>query len=311
MRRGKIGRYETTRIAGESVRAFVPHPLPPDPPVVMDASLQQALNAAEAVIANLSKAFETSTHQQSLRDRLVHQEAIASSQIEGIHVSLDDLQRHEADEQPNTQQDDVAEVLNCAVALEHGLRRMNDSFPLSNRLIREAHAILMSGKRGISKQPGEFRTSQNWIGVTRPGNAHFVPPPPNTVPECLAALERFIHAEGDNIHPIIRAALAHLQFETIHPFLDGNGRTGRNLILWQLCQAGAIRAPILPLSTYFKQYQSTYFSLLSHVRLTGDWEAWLRFFFEGVKTSAEAGFKICGSPSQAAVSTSERSEQNE
>lgn len=311
MKRGEIGRYETTRIAGESVRAFVPHPLPPDPPVVLDASLQQALNAAEASIANLNQAFETSTHQQSLRDRLVRQEVTASSQIEGIHVSLDDLQRHEAGEQPNTELDDVAEVLNCAAALEHGLRRMNDSFPLSNRLIREAHAILMSGRRGISKQPGEFRTSQNWIGGTRPGNAHFVPPPPSAVPDCMTALERFIHAEGDNIHPIIRAALAHLQFETIHPFLDGNGRTGRSLILWQLCQAGAIRAPILPLSTYFKQHRSTYFSLLSHVRQTGDWEAWLQFFFEGVKTSAEAGFKICGSPSQAAVPTSERSEQNE
>lgn len=153
--------------------------------------------------------------------------------------------------------------------------------------------------------------SQNWIGGTRPGNARFVLPPPNAVPDCMAALERFIHAEGDNIHPLIRAALTHLQFETVPPFLDGNGRTGRNLIVWQLCQAGAIRAPILPLSTYFKQHQSTYFSLLSRVRQTGDWEAWLRFFFEGVKTSAEAGFKICGSPSQAAVPTSERNEQNE
>lgn len=264
MKRGEIGCHETTRIAGESVRAFVPYPLPPDPPAVLDASLQQALDAAEAAIAHLNQAFETSTHQRSLRDRLVRQEAIASSQIEGIHVSLDDLQRQEAAEQPNTEL--VAEVLNCAAALEHGLRRIDDGFPLANRLIREAHAILMSGKRSISKQPGEFRTSQNWIGGTRPGNARFVPPPPNAVPDCMTALERFIHAEGDNIHPIVRAALAHLQFETIHPFLDGNGRTGRNLILWQLCQAGAIRAPILPLSTYFKQHRSTYFSLLSHVR---------------------------------------------
>ena len=311
MKRGEIGRYETTRIASESVRAFVPHPLPPDPPVVLDASLQQALKAAEAAVANLNQAFETSTHQQSLRDRLVRQEATASSQIEGIHASLDDLQRHGAGKQPHTEQDDVAEVINCTAALEHGLRRIDDGFPLSNRLIREAHAILMSGKRGVSKQPGEFRTSQNWIGGTRPGNARFVPPPPNAVPDCMTALEQFIHAEGDNIQPIIRAALTHLQFETIHPFLDGNGRTGRNLILWKLCQAGAIRVPILPLSTYFKQHQSTYFSLLSRVRQTGDWEAWLRFFFEGVKISAEAGFKICGSPSQAAVPTSGRSEQNE
>ena len=311
MKRGETGRYEITRIAGESVRAFVPHPLPPDPLVVLDASLQHALKAADAAITDLNQAFETSTHQQSLRDLLVRQEAIASSQIEGIHVSLDDLQQHEAGELSHTELDDVAEVLNCAVALEHGLRRMDDGFPLSNRLIREAHAILMSGKRGTSKQPGEFRTSQNWIGGTRPGNARFVPPPPNAVPDCMAALERFIHAEGDNIHPIIRGALTHLQFETIHPFLDGNGRVGRNLIIWQLCQAGVIGVPLFPLSAYFKQHQSTYFSLLSYVRQTGDWEAWLQFFFEGVKTSAEAGFKICGSPSQAAAPTSERSEQNE
>lgn len=312
MKRGEIGRYETTHIAGEeSVSAFVPHPLPPDPPVVLDASLQQAMDAAETAIANLNQAFETSTDQQSLRDHLVRQEAIASSQIEGIRVSLDDLERHETGEQRNTELDDVAEVLNCASALEHGLRRMGDGFPLSKRLIREAHAILMSGKRGISKQPGEFRTSQNWIGGTRPGYARFVPPPPQAVPDCMSALEQFVHAESDNTPALVRTALTHLQFETIHPFLDGNGRTGRILVIFQLCQAGVVRAPILPLSTHFKQHQSTYFSLLSHVRQTGDWEAWLQFFFEGVRESAEAGFKICSSPSQAAIPTSERSEQNE
>lgn len=308
MKRGEIGHYETIQIGGESIRAFVPHPLPPNPPIVLEAPLQQTLEATELALANLNQAFKSSADQKSLRDHLVRQESIASSQIEGIYVSLDDLRRYDAGKRPKAQLDDVIEVANCIAALEHGLSRMEDGFPLSNRLIREAHAILMSGKRGISKQPGEFRTSQNWIGGTRPGNAHFVPPPPHAVPDCMTALEQFIHTEGDGTPTLVRVALTHLQFETIPPFLDGNGRTGRSLIIFQLSQEGVIRSP---LSTYFKQHQSSYYSLLSHVRQTGDWEAWLQFFFEGVKASAEVALMTCSNPPEVAVPTPESGEQNE
>ena len=229
MKRGEIGRYEKTRIAGESVRSFAPYPLPPDPPVILDVPLQRALKAADAAITDLNQAFETSIDQQSQCGRLVHQEAITSSQIEGIHVSLNDLQGHEAGEQPNTELDDVAKVLNCAAALEHGLHRMDDGLPLSNRLIREAHAI---GKRGISKQLGEFRTSQNWIGCTRPGNARFVPPLPNAVPDCMAALERFIQSSANPqicLQPVVNHQLAP-NTEHDHPPRGGNegGRGSRD-----------------------------------------------------------------------------------
>jgi Fic family protein len=179
------------------------------------------------------------------------------------------------------------EVSNYVAALEHGLKRLRRGFPLSNRLIREIHGVLLSRGRGSGKDPGEFRRSQNWIGGTRPGNAAFVPPPHIAVPDCMGALERFLHAQGDGLPVLLRAGLAHVQFETIHPFLDGNGRVGRLLITFLLCHAGLLEEPLLYLSLYFKQNRATYYALLDSVRREGDWEAWLAFFLEGVRTTAE------------------------
>jgi Fic family protein len=183
--------------------------------------------------------------------------------------------------------DDVLEVSNYVAALEHGLKRLREGFPLSNRLMREIHGVLLSRDLGSGKDPGEFRRSQNWIGGTRPGNAHFVPPPHTAVEDCMAALERFLHAEGDGLPVLVRAGLAHVQFETIHPFLDGNGRVGRLLITLLLCHTGVLREPLLYLSLYLKQNRATYYDLLDRVRRDGDWEAWLAFFLEGVQCTAE------------------------
>ena len=217
----------------------------------------------------------------------VRKEAVLSSQIEGTQSSLSDLLLFELDEAPGVPLDDVVEVSNYVAALEHGLARLREGFPLSNRLIREIHGVLLSRGRGAGKEPGEFRRSQNWIGGTRPGNAAFVPPPPTAVADCMSALERFLHAEDDGLPVLVRAGLAHVQFETIHPFLDGNGRVGRLLITFLLCHAGVLRQPLLYLSLYLKQNRAAYYELLDRVRRTGDWEAWLAFFLEGVRETAE------------------------
>jgi len=217
----------------------------------------------------------------------VRKEAVLSSQIEGTQSSLSDLLLFELDEAPGVPIDDVVEVSNYVAALEHGLRRLREGFPLSNRLIREVHGILLSRGRGSEKSPGEFRRSQNWIGGTRPGNAAFVPPPPALVAECMGDFERFIHDERTDLPVLAKVGLAHVQFETIHPFLDGNGRVGRLLITLLLSHAGILREPLLYLSLYFKQNRSTYYTLLDTVRREGDWEAWLGFFLEGVRQTAE------------------------
>jgi len=183
--------------------------------------------------------------------------------------------------------EDVLEVSNYVRALDYGLARLREGFPLSNRLIREIHGVLLSRGRGSGKDPGEFRRSQNWIGGTRPGNAIFVPPPHTAVPDCMAMLERFLHSEDDSLPVLVRAGLAHVQFETIHPFLDGNGRVGRLLITFLLCHCDVLREPLLYLSLYLKQNRATYYELLDRVRRDGDWEEWLSFFLEGVKQVAE------------------------
>jgi Fic family protein len=211
---------------------------------------------------------------------------VLSSQIEGTQSSLSDLLLFELEEAPGVPIDDVVEVSNYVAALEHGMARLRGGFPLSNRLIREMHEKLLERGRGSEKQPGEFRRSQNWIGGTRPGNAHFVPPPPALVEEAMSALERMFH-DADASYPVlVTAALAHVQFETIHPFLDGNGRIGRLLIPILLHNAGILQQPLLYLSLYFKQHRDEYYRLLDRVRTTGDWEAWLDFFLEGVETTA-------------------------
>jgi Fic family protein len=201
---------------------------------------------------------------------------------------LSDLLLFEAEEVPFVPLDDVQEVSNYIAAMSHGLARLGSDFPLSLRLIKEMHAELLSKGRGSSKQPGEFRRSQNWIGGTRPGNAAFVPPPPDRVMECMGELEHFLH-DRTTYPVLVRAALTHVQFETIHPFLDGNGRLGRLLITLLLCEEGALKEPILYLSLYFKTYRARYYELLQDVRLTGNWEAWLAFFLQGVIDTSEQG----------------------
>jgi Fic family protein len=214
----------------------------------------------------------------------VRKEALLSSQIEGTQSSLSELLLFENDAISGVPVDDVLEVSNYVAAMNHGLTRLREGFPVSLRLLREIHGHLLARGRGSDKQPGEFRTSQNWIGGTRPGNAHFVPPPPDQVLECMGALEKFLHDES--VPSLARAALAHVQFETIHPFLDGNGRVGRLLITLLLCHDGVLPEPLLYLSLYLKKHRTTYYELLQHVRETGDWEAWLDFFMTGVDETA-------------------------
>ena len=287
MQRGEIGRYEVTSIGGERVRAFVPAPLPPNPALVLDGPLQQALESAVLALGRLDGVSTLLPDEALFLYAYVRKEAVLSSQIEGTQSSLSDLLLFELDEAPGVPFDDVVEVSNYVAALNHGLRRLRENFPLSNRLLREIHSVLLSRGRGSGKTPSEFRRSQNWIGGTRPGNAVFVPPPHTSVPDCMAAFERFLHAENDGLPVLLRAGLAQVQFETIHPFLDGNGRMGRLLVTFLLCQAGVLHEPLLYLSLYFKQHRATYYELLNHVRCTGDLESWLSFFLEGVRVTAE------------------------
>ena len=287
MQRGETGHYEVTSVGGEQVRAFVPAPLPPVPPLVLEGPLQQKLESAVLALGRLDGVSAHLPDRALFLYAYVRKEAVLSSQIEGTQSSLSDLLLFELDEAPGVPLDDVVEVSNYVAALEHGLARLREGFPLSNRLIREIHGALMSRGRGSNKQPGEFRRSPNWIGGTRPGNAVFVPPPHTAVADCMAALEQFLHAEDDGLPVLVRAGLAHVQFETIHPFLDGNGRVGRLLITFLLCHAGVLREPLLYLSLYLKQHRAAYYELLDRVRRTGDWEAWLAFFLEGVRETAE------------------------
>ena len=287
MHRGELGRYESTGAGGEQIRAFVPSPLPPNPPLDLDAPLQRALEAATLALGRLDAISTILPDESIFLYAYVRKEAVLSSQIEGTQSTLSDLLRFELADAPGVPFEDVVEVSNYVAALDHGLRRLNEDFPLCNRLIREIHQVLLSRGRGSGKAPGELRRSQNWIGGTRPGNAHFVPPPPAAVPECMASLEGFFHRD-DGMPHLVRAGLAHVQFETIHPFLDGNGRVGRLLITLLLCNAGVLHQPLLYLSLYFKQRRSDYYDLLNRVRRTGDWEEWLAFFLEGVRVTAES-----------------------
>ena len=288
MLRDDQGSYEVTEFGGERVRAFVPSPLPPNPPLVLDGTLQQDLEAAVLALGRLDGIAGHLPDKALFLYAYVRKEAVLSSQIEGTQSSVSDLLFYELEQAPGVPLDDVVEVSNYVAALEHGLRLLGEGLPPSIRLLREVHRVLLTTGRGSSKMPGDFRKSQNWIGGTRPGNAIFVPPPHTAVPDCMAALERFLNAEDDGLPELLRAALAHVQFETIHPFLDGNGRVGRLLITLLLYDAGMLRQPLLYLSLFLKQHRATYYELLNRVRLTGDWEAWVAFFLEGVRTTAEA-----------------------
>ncbi|MDX2065042.1 MAG: Fic family protein [Fimbriimonadaceae bacterium] len=284
---GPTGRYETTVFLGEAVRAFVPDPLPFARELDFTQARHRRLNEAMLMLGRLDSVSLLLPDPEIFLYAYVRKEAVLSSQIEGTQSSLSDLLVFEAEAAPGVPIDDVREVSCYVAALEHGMRRMREGFPLSNRLIREMHAELLAGGRGADKLPGEFRTSQNWIGGTRPGNALFVPPPPAHVLECMANLELFWHREDLAYPSPVRAAIAHVQFETIHPFLDGNGRIGRLLIALLLHQDDVLSRPLLYLSLFLKRHRSTYYELLMRVRQEGAWEAWLDFFFDGIIFSAE------------------------
>ncbi len=221
----------------------------------------------------------------------IRKEALLSSQIEGTQSSFADLLLFESNEAPGVPLDDVKEVVNYIAAMNFGLLRLEEGFPLSNRLLREIHEILLTGGRGSDRSPGEFRRSQNWIGGTRPGNARYVPPPPEEVAACMGALEKFLHNDPVLTPTLIKAGLAHVQFETIHPFLDGNGRLGRLLITLLLCAEKVLAKPTLYLSLYLKNNREEYYELLQQVRTTGEWEQWLRFFLRGVYETSQQAFE--------------------
>jgi Fic family protein len=287
MKRQISGHYVPFFTQGETVRAFVPNPLPPEPALELDEELCALLDTAATAIGRLDGISIVLPDPKLFLYTYVRQEAVLSSQIEGTQSSLSDLLSHELEATPTALMDDVAEVSSYVNAMEHGLKRLAEGEPLSFRLLRDIHATLLSHGRGSKKTPGEFRRSQNWIGGTRPGNAYFVPPPPDFIIETTSALEKFFHDEPVKIRPLLKAALAHVQFETIHPFLDGNGRLGRLLITFLLCAEGVLRQPLLYLSLHFKRHRDEYYRLLQDVRVNGEWEAWLRFFLHGVIETSE------------------------
>lgn len=280
------GSFIPCTLGGESYRTFLPAPLPPDPPLAFDGDLLQWLEKANRAIGRLDGISDVLPNTHFFLYQYVRKEALLSSQIEGTQSSFSDLLLFEMHEVPGVPLDDVREVSNYVAAVNHGLDRLRGGCPLSLRLLREIHEILLRGGRGARKQPGEFRRSQNWLGGTRPGNAIFVPPPPERLMEFLDPFERFLHDQEKPIPVLLKAALAHVQFETIHPFLDGNGRLGRLLIMLILCNEQVLRDPLLYLSLFFKSYRADYYELLQRVRLNGDWEGWLRFFLQGVFESS-------------------------
>ena len=270
-------------------QAFVPAPLPPVPPLETGPELDDLRDRANRALGRLDGISDVLPDARLFLYQYVRKEALLSSQIEGTQSSFSDLLLFELDEAPGVPMDDVREVSNYVAALNHGLERMQGGFPLSLRLLREMHGILLADSRGAEKDPGEFRRSQVWLGGPNPGNARFVPPPPDRLMECLDAFERFLHGEPERMPVLVRAALAHVQFETIHPFLDGNGRIGRLLITLLLCAERVLIQPTLYLSLYFKTHRDEYYDRLQAVRTEGDWEGWLRFFLEGVfETSQQA-----------------------
>lgn len=278
-------RYVTSTLSGERVRAFVPAPLPPSIRALDLASLQTILAEANQAVGRLD-GLTSAFPDLKLFLYSVRKEAVLSSQIEGTQSSLSDLLLYENEQTPGVPLDDVQEVSNYVAALNHGLKRLRGGFPLSLRLIREIHEVLLSKGRGSHAQPGEFRKSQNWIGGTRPGNAAYVPPPPEYVLDCMGQLESFLHLEDNSLPLLIRAGLVHAQFETIHPFLDGNGRVGRLLITFMLCAEEVLREPILYLSLFFKKHRRLYYDRLNGARQNEGWAAWLDFFLQGVRDTA-------------------------
>lgn len=287
MKRGLTGYQLPIASSNETCRAFIPNPLPPIPPLVLDEHLQELLHQATLSLGRLDGITALLSDPTLFIYTNIRKEAVLSSQIEGTQSSLSDLLLFENEEVPGVPLDDVQEVLNYVAALNHGLKRLREGWPISLRLIKEIHSVLLSKGRGSNKEPGEFRRSQNWIGGSRPGNAKFVPPPPDYILETLGALEKFLHNDPIKTPLLLKAALAHVQFETIHPFLDGNGRLGRLLITLLMCSENALRQPILYLSLYLKANRARYYELLQDVRLEGEWETWLEFFLNGIRETAD------------------------
>jgi Fic family protein len=286
MKRDLQGHYVTISTVGEAAQAFVPEPLPPNPSLDWMPDLRSKFDQALLALGRLDSISTFLPDISLFLYMYVRKEAVLSSMIEGTQSSLSDLLLFELDMEPGVPLDDVREVSNYVAALDYGLKRLAEGFPLSLRLIKEMHGVLLYKGRGSNQTPGEFRRTQNWIGGTRPGNAAFVPPPADKVLECMGKLELFLHDQPQPTPALLKAALAHVQFETIHPFLDGNGRLGRLLITLLLCEQKMLREPMLYLSLYFKSHRQYYYELLNGVRLSGNWEAWLDFFAEAVIVTA-------------------------
>jgi Fic family protein len=283
----RIGQYLRSSVAGENYNTYIPPKLPPTPPLNMQ-DIYPLLDQANTALGRLDGISFFLPDTSLFLYMYIRKEAVLSSQIEGTQSSLSDLLLYETEEAPGVPLDDVTEVSCYVAAMNYGLERLKE-FPLSLRLLREIHEKLMDNARGGHKQPGEFRTSQNWIGGSRPGNAMFVPPPPERLMESLGDFEKFLHDENVRLPALVKAAIAHVQFETIHPFLDGNGRLGRLLITFILCVDGILKEPLLYLSLYLKANRQSYYNHLQSVRETGDWEAWIIFFLTGViETSNQA-----------------------
>ncbi len=280
--------FRRVRTGDEEYLVFHPKPLPPSP-ALDPTALQGLADRANQALGRLDGATLLLPNPDQFLYSYIRKEAVLSAQIEGTQSSLSELLLFEHDDSEGVPRQEVAEPLNYVHALYHGLSRIEGSFPLSNRLLREIHALLLRGTRGSDQQPGEFRTSQNWIGGTRPGTARFVPPPPHEVAQAMSDLEKFLHDQPVATPILTKAALAHAQFETIHPFLDGNGRLGRLLVTLLLCGQGKVLSkPLLYLSLYLKQHREAYYDHLQRIRTHGEWEAWLAFFLEGVIEVADS-----------------------
>ncbi|OEZ81304.1 adenosine monophosphate-protein transferase SoFic [Janthinobacterium sp. HH106] len=286
MQRGLTGTYTSTIAGGVACQAFVPLPLPPVPALDLNGKLQSRLDEALIALGRLDAISTLLPDARLFLYSYVRKEAVMSSQIEGTQSSLSDLMLYEIDGQPGVPLDDVQEVSCYVKAMSLGVERIRQGQPISFRLLTEVHKVLMTSGRGVQRSPGEFRRNQVWIGGHRADEATFVPPPANQLAECWAALENFINDVPQPTAAIIKAALSHVQFETIHPFLDGNGRLGRMLIPLILVDARILQEPLLYLSVFFKQHRETYYSLLQQVRISGNWEAWLLFFADAIAATA-------------------------
>ncbi len=279
----QTGEYRASTTSGEEVRAFIPKPLPPDPPIRLE-SLYPLLDRANQALGRLDGSIAILPDTALFLSFYLRKEAVVSSQIEGTQSTLSDLLLFEQGLEASSSISDLTETFNYVAAMQHGLKRLRDGLPVSLRLLREIHEVLLRSGRGADKTPGEFRRSQNWIGGSRPGKALFVPPPPDVLMDCLGPFEQFLH--DDKLPLLIKLGLAHAQFESIHPFLDGNGRLGRLLLTLLLCESGVLREPMLYLSLYLKANRDRYYELLQNVRTEGAWEEWLSFFLEGIAQTA-------------------------